>query len=83
MYSATDRPERAQRFCLESTMEVYVSHRIGLVTLERSALRGCAVALFLCALPATATATAAPVTPASLTNCGGHVSADPGATPSV
>jgi hypothetical protein len=64
-------------------MEVCVSHRIGLVALERSALRGCAVALSVCALPgvaaATATAATAPVTPASLTDCGGHVSADPGA----
>lgn len=54
-----------------------MSHRTGLVALERFARRGCAVALFMCALPAAAAA--APVTPASLTDCGGNVSADPGA----
>ncbi len=45
--------------------------------LGRAALAGCVTAAIACALPAVASAATTPVTPASLTNCGGHVSADP------
>lgn len=47
-----------------------------LVALGRVGLLSCGVALATCALPALASA--APVTPTSLTDCGGNVSADPG-----
>jgi hypothetical protein len=78
-YSATTGLSATSAFCRTSTMEVWVSHRIGLVALERSALRSCAVALLIGAVPAVAAAATTPVTPASLTDCGGHITGDPGA----
>jgi hypothetical protein len=44
---------------------------------SRATLLGCGIALMACALPAVASAAA--VTPTSLTDCGGKLSADPGA----
>jgi hypothetical protein len=62
-----------------------VSDRNPLVALRRAGLLGYGVALAVCALPALALAAlpaaagAAAVTPTSATDCGGKVSADPGA----
>jgi hypothetical protein len=46
--------------------------------LTRAWLLGCAIALAACALPAVAGAAATPITPTSLTDCGGTVSPDSG-----
>jgi hypothetical protein len=58
-------------------MEVCVGNPNSLGALGRAVLLSCGLALAACALPAMAGAAA--VTPTSLTDCGGTVSADPGA----
>jgi hypothetical protein len=55
-----------------------VRSRNPLSALTRAWLLVCAVALMACALPAAAGAAATPVTPTSLTDCGGSVSPDSG-----
>jgi hypothetical protein len=52
---------------------------MGVAVRSRLVLLASAVALLACAVPAGAGAASTPVTPTSLTDCGGHVSADPGA----
>ncbi len=55
-----------------------MGNRNSLVVLARAGLVSCVVALATCALPAVAGAATTPVTPTSLTDCGGSVSADAG-----
>jgi hypothetical protein len=73
--SAATRPKRSRDSWRKTTMEVCVGNLNSLGSLGRAVLLSCGVALVACVLPAIAGAAA--VTPRSLTECGGKVSANP------
>ena len=74
--SAATRRKRRRATWRKTTMEVCVGNLNSLGARGRAVLLSCGVALAACVLPAIAGAAA--VTPTSLTECGGKVSANPG-----